>query len=338
MKGRRLEVESLMSGEDELIAWLRRSSGPDAEGLIGDDAAVLPEDWAVTTDTQIEGVHFVPGLDPALIARRLLAVNLSDLAAMGSRPAYAFLALAAPSGFDHRRFFTALLRSAARYGLTLAGGDLAASPALTAVLTLLGSREGRWLRRAGASAGEKLWLGGSVGESAAGAVLVGQGARLDRGEVRLPAGFEASRAVLAAARRAVRRHLAPRPQIELGRWLATATEAGAALDVSDGLALDLHRLCRESRVGAEVLLDRIPRPSGSRELAERLSLDFRDLALAGGEDYVLLFTLPEGVEPPAEHGCRAIGRIVAGRRMTLISKAGREELSPRGWDHLATRK
>ena len=327
-----------MSGEDELVAWLRRRS---AEGgsLIGDDAAVLPggESWAVTTDTQIEGVHFVAGLDPALVARRLLAVNLSDLAAMGARPAYALLALAAPPGFAHRRFFTALLRSAARYGLALAGGDLAASPTLTAVLTLLGSRQGRWLRRAGASPGEKLWLGGSVGESAAGAVLVGRGARLEHGGVRLPEGFEAPRELAAAARRAVRRHLAPRPQIELGRWLAERTRAGGAIDVSDGLALDLHRLCRESRAGAEVHFDLLPRPRGSRELAARLSLDFRDLALTGGEDYVLLFTLPEGVEPPAGHGCRAVGRVVSGRRVALVSAGQSEELPPRGWDHLAPR-
>lgn len=327
-----------MPGEDELIAWLRRRAPPESGGLIGDDAAVLPSGSAVTTDTQIEGVHFVPGLDPALVARRLLAVNLSDLAAMGSYPVYAFLVLAAPSGFDHKRFFKALLRAAAPYGLKLAGGDLATSRTFTAVMTLLGSCGGRWLRRGGASPGETLWLGGGVGESAAGAVLLGQGARLERGRVRLPEAFDAPRAVSAAARRAVRRHLEPRPQLDLGRWLSERTRAGGAIDVSDGLARDLHRLCRESRVGAEIDFDLLPRPRGSVELAARLSRDFRDLALEGGEDYVLLFSLPEGVEPPAEHGCRAIGRIVSGKRVLLRSKAGLEELKPRGWDHLATRK
>src|SRR5699024_2590314 len=117
--------------------------------------------------------------DPALLARRLLAVNLSDLAAMGAHPAYAFLALSAPSGFDHRRFFRALLAGCRRTSLRLAGGDLAASPHVVATLTLLGTKppRSRWLRRAGALPGHDLWLGGTVGESAAGRLLIERGAR-----------------------------------------------------------------------------------------------------------------------------------------------------------------
>src|SRR6185436_12693499 len=125
----------------------------------------------VTTDSQIEGVHFPPGLDPALVARRLLAVNLSDLAAMGAEPRHAFLALAAPPGFAHRRFFRALLAACRLQGVELAGGDLARDPHhVHAVLTLLGTRPaaGRWLRRDGARPGHRLWHGGTVGESAAG--------------------------------------------------------------------------------------------------------------------------------------------------------------------------
>lgn len=326
-----------MPGEDELVAWLRSRAGG---ALIGDDAAVLPESerWAVTVDTQIEGVHFVPGLDPALVAERLLAVNLSDLAAMGARPAYAFLALAAPSGFDHRRFFRAFLRSTKGHGMELAGGDLASGPRLTAVATLLGRRvpHGRWLRRDAAESGDSLWLGGSVGESAAGAALVGRGARIEGRRVELPQGFAGSRAVLAAARRAVRRHLRPRPQLELGQWLARQ-RAGAAIDVSDGLAKDLHRLCRASGAGAEIELGRLPLARGFGALAEKLGLDFRDLALAGGEDYVLLFTLPD-VVVPGEIGCRRIGRIVARRGVRLVEGSGVRELPSLGWDHLDRRE
>lgn len=328
-----------LSGEDELIAWLRGRSRRAGGRLIGDDAAILPdaEPWAVTTDTQIEGVHFVADLDPVFLARRLLAVNLSDLAAMGAVPAYAFLALAAPDGFDHRRFFDALLRAVTNHGLELAGGDLATSPKLTAVMTLHGRRApgGRWLRRDTARSGEDLWLGGTVGESGAGCVLVRDGARLRGRKVNLPATFEAPRTMCAAARRAVKRHLLPRPQLELGQWLASRDE-GAVMDVSDGVACDLHRLCRASQVGAEIEVERLPLAPGFRGLAETLQLDAIRLALGGGEDYVLLFTLPAGVRPPEEFGCQRVGCIRRGRGVFFRQDGQREQLPPLGWDHLAT--
>lgn len=148
------------AGEDRLLRWLRAQLD---EPLIGDDAAVLPAagPFAVTVDHQIAGVHFPAGLDEALIAKRLLAVNLSDLAATGAAPAYAFLALAAPVGFDHKRFFTAFLAACGRFGVRLAGGDLAKSDRFTAALTLMGTKVkgGRWLSRGDAQPGQALWLG-----------------------------------------------------------------------------------------------------------------------------------------------------------------------------------
>lgn len=324
-----------MPGEDEIIAWLRRRAARQGGELLGDDAAVLPESerWAVTVDTQIEGVHFLAGLDPATLAERLVAVNLSDLAAMGALPAYAFLALAAREGFDHRRFFSALIGSARRYGFKLAGGDLSTSPQVTAVMTLLGraARGGRFLERGGARPGEHLWLGGVVGESAAGAALMKQGAVLAGRRVALPESFAAPPGVRAAGRRAVKRHLQPRPQLDLGQWLARAG-AGGVIDVSDGLARDLHRLCRASGTGAEIVLESIPLARGFRGLSAALDLSWRTTALAGGEDYVLLFTLPPAIEPPP--GCHRIGRVVAGRRVDLLDGGRREPLAALGWDHL----
>jgi thiamine-monophosphate kinase len=322
-----------ITGEDEIIDWLRRQAG---SSLIGDDAAVLPsESWAVTVDSQIEGVHFVSGLDPAILARRLLAVNLSDLAAMGARPRYGFLALAAPEGFDRRRFLRAILASARRYGLELAGGDLAKSRQTTAVLTVFGSRykDGCWLRRGGAVVGETLWLGGCVGESAAGCTLIGRGAALVGRKVHLPKDFVASAATSAAARRAVKRHLQPQPQLALGQWLSSFHK-GAAIDCSDGLARDLHRLCRESRVGATVDLAALPLARGFRLLSEAIGCNWQQLALGGGEDYVLLFTLPRGTEPPVALSCRAMGRICGGRKIELIEGDVKSALAPLGWDHL----
>lgn len=327
-----------MPDEDELLTWLRRQS-PGGLGLIGDDAAVLPEatPWAVTTDTQIAGVHFVPELDPAILARRLLAVNLSDLAAMGAEPAYGFLVLAVPPGFDHPRFFESFLKAARRHGVELAGGDLATSPTATVVLTLLGRRSSaekdRWLTRNAARPGDGLWVGGTLGESAVGAELVARGARLVGRGVELPRDLDLPAELVHPAHRAVRRHLLPRPQLALGRRLARRGRV-AAIDLSDGLARDLHRLCRESGVGAEIELDRLPLSAHFKRLGAELGVDWKKSALGGGEDYILLFTLPEGETPPARPACRQIGRIIRKQEILIVEAEERSTLPALGWDHL----
>jgi thiamine-monophosphate kinase len=328
-----------LTGEDQLLRWLRGQLG---ETLIGNDAAVLPESGplAVTVDSQIESVHFLPGLDPALLASRLLAVNLSDLAAMGAVPAWAFLALQTADGFDHRRFFRSLIAACRRHGVTLAGGDLAKSPGGTvATLTLLGTKpeDGRWLERSQARPGHDLWLGGPVGESAAGAILIGRGAIINGRRIVLPPEAEAfSPSLRSATRRAVRRHLLPEPQLELGRWLSRQPEA-SAMDVSDGVAKDLHRLCRESSVGAQVISEALPFARGFERLARALGADPLELALGGGEDYVLLFTLPSGLAPPPGFGCHRIGKITRARKVVLLQEGSRRPLPASGWDHLEKR-
>jgi thiamine-monophosphate kinase len=317
---------SKRSGEDELLRRLRGRLGPSSP--IGDDAAVLSPSGpiAVTVDSQIAGVHFVPGLDPAQVARRLLAVNLSDLAAMGADPAWAFLALSAPPDFDHDRFLRAFTGACRRYGVTLAGGDLARCDRLVSTLTLIGTKpEGRrWLRRNGARPGHDLWLGGTVGESAAGRILIDRGTR-----------NEVPSFLSRAARRAIRRHLLPIPQLELGRWLGGQEMEIAAMDVSDGVARDLHRLCRESGTGAEIVAESLPLPDRFIDLARSISADPFDLALSGGEDYVLLFTLPPGAQPPDSFGCRKIGTITERKTITCV-RGRRHRLPAAGWDHLKT--
>lgn len=323
----RRSAPSRLSGEDRLLAWLRSRY---ALPHLGDDAAMLALDrpFVVTTDSQIEGVHFPRGLDPGRAARRALAVNLSDLAAMGAEPRFAFLALAAPPGFEHRRFFRALLAACRRYGVELAGGDLARAPHQThAVLTLIGTlpARGRWLRRDGARPGQRLWLGGTVGESAAGQRVAAMGETGLIGAV--------PPAIRAAARRALERHLEPQPQLDLGRWLGRR-KAGGALDVSDGLARDLHRLCRASGCGATIDGEALPLAPRFAELCHALDRDPLELALAGGEDYVLLFTLPAGLAPPPEFGCREIGSIDAGTKVRCTRDGRTRALPPLGWDHL----
>ena len=328
-----------LGDEDRLIEWLRSRLSAAGQRLVGDDGAILPAQglWTVTVDQQIAGTHFPKDLDPVLVARRLVAVNLSDLAAIGARPAYAFLALAFPKGFDARRFFKGLLEVCGRHDLKLAGGDVARSPTLAASLTLLGHpvRGGCWLQRSAARPDDLLWIGGALGESAAGRYLVGLGARLVGRRVTLPAVFSGSARTQAAARRAVRRHLGPRPQLELSQWL-TKQRRVAAIDISDGLAIDLHRLCRQSQVGALIEGQSLPTPHGFESLCQELGHNPRQLVLSGGEDYVLVFTLPPRVTPPPRFGCCVIGAIRASRQVEIRERDGVYPLAPTGWDHLAS--
>ncbi len=325
--------------ENALVHWLRQTL-PGGEA-IGDDAAILEaESWAVTVDQQIEGVHVPVGVDPAIAARRLLAVNLSDLAAMGATPTVGFLALGAPATWDHRRFFRAFSRAARLHGLRIAGGDLASQPRFGASLTLLGRRpeRGRWLRRNGARPGHHLWLGGTLGEAALGLELLSRGVRIEGRTLHLPTLVRRPRSLAAAARRAIWRQLRPTPQLTLGRWLACETATGAAIDVSDGLARDLHRLCRASEVGAEIDLGTLPDPAGASRLAETLSCPLRDLQLFGGEDYVLLFSIPADQHPPEDLMCHRIG-TVRSQRVVSMRAGGQATVMPdRGWDHLNASK
>lgn len=371
-----------MEGEDRLLTWLRdrlRRSDPrgQAPDFLGDDTARLPATGSplvLTVDSQIEGVHFPTALDERLLAPRLLEVNLSDLAASGARPRWALLALSTGPRFDHYRFFEAFLAACEERDVTLVGGDLASTsrtggggqtaaapeaPAATvATLTLMGEAppvpagaEGSSLplARSNGRPGDRLWVGGTLGESAVGCRLVGLGSRIADGEVVLPAAFESPAALASAARRAVRRHLQPRAQVSLGRALARRSRV-AAMDLSDGLAKDLPRLCRESGVGAQVEADALPRPEGFSRLVEALAEAGRELGeeggepglelmLGGGEDYVLLFSLPPGEGPPTGFPVTPIGELTTpesgedGR--ILLHRRGRTTPMPvAGWDHL----
>lgn len=325
-------------GEDALLAWLRRRLP--RGGRLGDDSARLAAQGplAVTVDQQIEGVHFPAGLDGARVGRRLLAVNLSDLAASGAAPRWALLALTLPAGYDPRPLFLGLLDACRRAGVELVGGDLARGPRLAAALTLAGALApgGSPLGRDRARPGDSLWLGGDVGESGLGRELLVRGARIAGRRIELPAGLVPER-LAAAARHAVARHLAPAPQLALGRALAATRGAGAVIDLSDGLALDLRRLAGASGVGAEIDLVALRRALAPRleALAAALDLSPVGLALGGGEDYVLLFTLRPGVAPPPGHAAQRIGSIVRGDALRLRDGAGRGHPLPElGWDHL----
>ena len=329
----------MAGGEDRLIAWLAGFAG--SGDRIGDDAVLLTlgeRQYAFSVDTQRAGVHIPIDLDPADAARRLLAVSLSDLAATGAAPRWMLVALGIDDEDGARRFLTALVRAGRRFEVELIGGDTArpTTPGrLDASLTVIGEipKEGSPLTRAAARPDDRLWIGGPVGESALGLDLVRLGGRIAKRRAHLPAALPDG--LTRVASRVLRRHLEPRPQLDLGLLLGRRSPAGAAIDVSDGLAADAARLCRRSGVGCELEEGAFGLRADARRLADHLSREPLELVLAGGEDYVLLFSLPPDVD--FRHpGCRPIGRITTRSGLSLRRTDGTiERLTAGGWDHLS---
>lgn len=271
--------------EREIIALVAGMAGdqhPDLLVGIGDDCAVLRKDrnrsWLVTMDTLVEGVHFDLRWHPAeLLGRKSVSVNVSDIAAMGGQPVFAFLSLGLPAGFDSAwltSFSRGLHGACGAYGCLLAGGDTILSPsAISITLTLIGEVEaGHAVLRRGAHSGDILWVSGTLGRAAAGLELCRQG-RVDEPKVQ----------DLVAA------HLDPQPRLELGRRLAAAGLAHAMMDLSDGLATDLAHLCLQSGAGVRIDAARLPASPSLRVAAGLLGRDPLAWMVSGGEDYELAF-------------------------------------------------
>ena len=307
-------------GERELIRRIRRSAAassasPGVEVGIGDDTAVLAvppgHKLLATTDLLIENVHFRrTSAAPADIGWKALAVNLSDIAAMGGIPRWALVALAVPADTDVEAvdaFYAGMAEAAEPHGVTVVGGDTSASPGgWTVNVTLLGIHPGEPRLRSHARAGDAVAVTGSLGVSAAGLHALEIG--LDR----------ARDAGLAAARlgEITRAHLRPRARVAEGRWLGQAPGVHAMMDCSDGLATDLGHICRESGVGARVRLERVPVAPAAREAARALGADAREWAVSGGEDYELLLTCD-----PAEADHLIAGLVEAtGTPLTVIGR------------------
>ncbi len=264
-------------GEFELIALFTRRLPARGEGVvvgIGDDAAVLApprgERLVATVDAVVERVHFEPGWAPEDVGWKALAVNLSDVAAMGARPLWALVALATPRDEDPRRLVRmgrGIAACARRYGAAVVGGNVTSADQLSLTVTVVGAvARGRALLRSGGRPGDLLVVSGTLGDAARG----------------LRPG---------AAKPLRDRQRRPRPRVELGR--AAAGVARAAIDVSDGLLQDLGHLCAASGVGARIELDRLPLSSAYRA-ATRGAADPFEEALSGGEDYELVLAVPPG--------------------------------------------
>lgn len=292
---------------------------------VGDDAALVPPEGmtlAVSVDMLVEGRHFFADVDPGCLARKALAVNLSDLAAMGAQPRWFTLALALPEvDVDWLAAFSLGLREMAdEYGVALIGGDTTRG-SLTISIQIAGVvPQGEAITRAGGQVGDEVWVSGPLGAAAA-AVMQ----RTGRVEL-----TERAKALCS-----VRLDL-PNPRLQLGQSLRGV--ASAMLDLSDGLVGDLTHICERSRCGAEIDFSRVPYPQEIANLPPDL---LQEAVLAGGDDYELCFAAPaEKHEEIVEIGRRldlplaSVGRLVTGDRVTVLDENGQPlPLLRGGFDH-----
>jgi thiamine-monophosphate kinase len=283
--------------EDTFIEWMARESrgaGPRSVVGIGDDAAVLTlprrTQALLTTDFLTEKVHFLfDRTPPRLLGRKAMAVNLSDIAAMGGVPHAALVSVGLPRGIAAswaRELARGLASQARAHRVAIVGGDTCAAERVFVSVTLLGAVEpGRAVRRRGARTGDGLYVTGALGASAAGLLLLRR---------RVREKVSGSRSLAAARRRLVQAHLDPEPRVLFGRALGMSGLASAMIDLSDGLAKDLPRLLAASRKGGVVTEASIPVDAAAAALFGDPRA--RRLAIAGGEDYELLFAARPGTE------------------------------------------
>lgn len=304
------------TGPDEFELIRRFFTTAPAEGVVlgpGDDAAVLEptpgRQLVVTTDTLVENRHFPDDLPPEDIGWRSLAANLSDLAAMGARPRWCLLALSLPSADETwlQAFCDGFFRLAGDTGVQLVGGDITRGPLSITVQALGEVAPGQALRRSGARPGDRVCIGGVPGEAAAGLRAWRRGERTGP---------------------AVERFCRPCPQLALGQNLVG--QATACIDISDGLLADLGHILRASgELGACLQAGALP---DSDALAGLSQDERRALQCGGGDDYLLLFTLPE--ETPLPEGCFELGVITESGGAQLVDDSGRVlPVDDPGWRH-----
>jgi thiamine-monophosphate kinase len=340
-------------GEFGLIGLIRRRIRHRSAGTIvgiGDDAAVLSAEGTgellVTTDLLLEGVHFQRRWGrPRDLGRKALAVNVSDIAAMGGQPRHALLGLAIPADGPGLEELEALLagleEEAERYGITLVGGDTCGSQSgLVLAVTLLGGlATGQAVRRSGARPGDSLWVTGLLGASVAGLLALERGLRPAKAwPADLPRPEWLGPDEEAAIQAAMQSHLTPAPRLRAGQALVGC--ATAMIDVSDGVASDAGHLARESDVTVRVLAAQIPIHPGALVMGRLTGREPLDLALRGGEDYELLFTAATDPRPalavsaPGLPATR-IGEVVRGPGVAVLAQRdGGEETLAGGFNHL----
>jgi thiamine-monophosphate kinase len=304
----------------------------------GDDAAVVTgsrnQRLVVTTDAVVEGVHFSRAYSsPADIGHRALAVNLSDLAAMGATPRWALLSLVLPGSTreaDVEELVDGLAQLAIRHGVSVIGGNITSTEGPLVVDVTAGGEVGprKWLTRNGARAGDAIYVSGTIGAAAA--------------------GLEMLRDVPGSpfpAPDCVARHLRPEPRVRLGIAVGRAKAATAAMDLSDGLADALEQVAAASGVGVRVDAAALPIDPGAREWWTARGADPVSAALAGGDDYELLLAVPRkrngalrsALRHVAEPALTKIGEFTKDPRQRVLWRAGTEDALPKGFEHFANR-
>ncbi len=335
-----------MDREAQLIERIARavpsSLGTGRSGAIrvgiGDDAAILTlgrnTEWVLSCDAFLEGVHFLAKSYPAdSVGYKSLVRAASDLAAMGAMPRLFLLTLALPARLTGKwldEFLRGMGRAARLLGMRLAGGDTTKSATVSISITVLGEvARGLAVTRSGARPGDALFVSGRLGRAQLGLELAAS------------SGLRTLATVSRSQSRLLQPHLYPKIRVELGAWLARHKIASAMMDISDGLSTDLARLCRASGVGARLWAERIPcvkLPAERTGPLRKLRLDPMQMALHGGEDYELLFTVPPNKvkrlrSAPDFAEITAIGEIERGKGLTVVSAdGGTTPLAPGGWD------
>ena len=312
--------------EKQLVARVRELFST----KIGDDAAIV-DSHVVTTDMMIEDIDFTRAAPLRLIARKSLAVNLSDIAAMGARPWYALVSLGLPDWIhaDIDAFLVAMRDAANGWKIEIVGGDFSRAEKLTISVTATGKIEKRALLRSGAKPGDRIYVSRPIGGSTAGLHL------LSRDVTSLP--FVQRE----FANSAIARHLDPEPEIDLGLALAGIAEVTSCIDISDGLSTDLHHLCDSSQCGAEIERERIPVFPDLLEFGPRLGVRVRDAVLHGGEEYALLFTASmreSELSARVRRPVYAIGRITSERGVMVKENGVAQPLEALGWDHFSANR
>lgn len=284
---------------------------------IGDDCAVLRlggGTWVAASDMLVSGRHFKGWATPADVGYKAVAVNVSDVAAMGGTPRFVLVSGAAPDPETALAVFEGVAEACGKLGVYPLGGDTTRSDILTVDVSILGELGAAPVLRSGARIGDLLAVTGELGASAAGLLAFEEGKD----------GFD----------RLKERHLRPRPRVEVGR-AAARLGVGAMIDLSDGLASDVRHLCEKSGVGCRVNLDLLPVSDDTRELAADLERDPGILAATGGEDYELLVSVPEQVlrtlTETTETPVTVVGEVV---RSGIVFRRGGEVVGClSGWDH-----
>jgi thiamine-monophosphate kinase len=312
---------------------------------IGDDGAVIKQhagrESVITTDLLVEDVDFLrDSTSPVFLGHKALAVSLSDLAAMGARPRWSLLALGIPQDLWESdfvdQFYEGFFKLAKRYEVKLIGGDVSRTPEKVVIDSIaLGECVlERSIYRSGARPDDLIYVTGSLGAAAAGLRLIERGARFGKEHSAEPEWKLVQELLL--------RQLCPEPRVGWGLVLGEERLASAMIDISDGLSSDLNHLCSESKVGALVEVSQLPVDTPVADLCGRRALDPLLLALHGGEDFELLFTVhPENVAklPSKVDGVplTCIGEIKEASTGVRISEGSRVwELAAQGWQHFGT--